>query len=192
MSDYNLPARVLNALTTNIAARKDVRYYLNGLHFYNDGAGQSYVEATDGHTLFRYLIDLPDGVNIIAKVPKLPVAAWCALDYLIGAGDDSYARVITDAGATFPLEIIDGRYPDTDRVFGALPDNDSAGVMDGHRVAEVVKVANEIAKSEKRRYAPLRFDPMTSGAVQVYPVQIDASTPELPFQALVMGMKVQS
>ena len=94
-------------------AKQDIRYYLNGICFMPDGR----VAATDGHRLFvgdKHNNKLDD--NIIVSVSKSPTKRY---DY---AMLDTKTNIVTYhdeheimVGAGI-CELIDGKFPDIDRV----------------------------------------------------------------------------
>lgn len=94
-------------------AKQDIRYYLNGICFMPDGR----VAATDGHRLFvgdKHNNKLDD--NIIVSVSKPPTKRY---DY---AMLDTKTNIVTYhdeheimVGAGI-CELIDGKFPDIDRV----------------------------------------------------------------------------
>lgn len=94
-------------------ARNDVRYYLNGICFMQDGR----IASTDGHRAFiggSHNNTLTE--NVIIKIGKSPTKRY---EYAI---IDTKAKIATyhDGGGTMVgagiCEEIDGRFPDVDRV----------------------------------------------------------------------------
>jgi hypothetical protein len=106
------------------AAKNDVRYYLNGIFLDHRG----YIVATDGHTMIRIENDeckrLTKSLIIGIRGAKLPAKSMLvelvSSDYKGGfvrfgrcsIGDIEDARV---------FEVIDGNYPDIDRVIPRSP-----------------------------------------------------------------------
>lgn len=94
-------------------AKKDVRYYLNGICFMRDGR----VAATDGHRAFiggNHESKLRS--DIIVKVSKSPTQAYSH------AVIDTRTKIVTYHDGTDTMvgagicEQIDGKFPDIDRV----------------------------------------------------------------------------
>lgn len=112
-------------------AQQDVRYYLNGL-LLEIGAGRIRAVATDGHRLA--LKDIPASSGVMESmqiiVPRKAVTELLkALD-----GDDGEASLsigdnhfqVQTVNGTFTSKLIDGRYPDYERV---LPHNTNKVVI---------------------------------------------------------------
>mgnify|MGYP002223804123 CR=1 FL=1 len=94
-------------------AKKDVRYYLNGICFMPDGR----VASTDGHRAFiggNHENKLED--NAIVKVSKSPTKSYSY------AAIDTRTKIVTYHDGTDAMvgagicEQIDGKFPDIDRV----------------------------------------------------------------------------
>lgn len=101
-------------------ASGDIRYYLNGLHVAT-GAGAVILTATDGHRLHRIRVPLdkaPDVAGAIGIVPRESIARIAEL------AEDHGTVEITLGNAHFTLDceealatkLIDGQFPDADRV----------------------------------------------------------------------------
>lgn len=118
-----VPARVIKRLIdkTHFAmAHQDVRYYLNGLLLELRG-GRVRAVATDGHRLA--LCDAPLEVGSVDNQVILPRKAVMELGRLLEASDEpvtleisnSHLRVMLPNGS-FTTKLIDGRFPDYERV----------------------------------------------------------------------------
>ena len=112
-------------------AQQDVRYYLNGLLLEID-ASRIRAVATDGHRLA--LKDIPAS-PAVAESMQIIVPRKAVIELLkLLDGDDGETKLsISDnhfqarvASSTFTSRLIDGRYPDYERV---LPDNTDKVVM---------------------------------------------------------------
>lgn len=106
-------------------AKQDVRYYLNGICFMKDGR----IAATDGHRAFigsKHENQLED--NVIVFVSKPPVKRYDMAEIDTEKGivtynmvhkylhnDNSVEEILTLVGAGI-CKLIDGRFPDIDRV----------------------------------------------------------------------------
>ncbi|MFH0351133.1 MAG: DNA polymerase III subunit beta [Chromatiales bacterium] len=125
---FEIVSRQLRALLeeTHFAmAQQDVRYYLNGL-LLEIGAGRIRAVATDGHRLA--LKDIPGSPAVVESMQIIvPRKAVMELVKVLD-GDDGEAKLsVSDnrfqvqvANCTFTSKLIDGRYPDYERV---LPHN---------------------------------------------------------------------
>lgn len=138
-------------------AKFDVRYYLNGLHFI-----KNQVQATDGHRALRItedLINAPDE-GIILKLSAVPtmrgietaaidtdagIVYWLALPF--DKADDlkeiDPAKVRVAVGTA---DIVDGRYPDFNRVF-VTPKEGRAGVTEIGFNVEYFATVTKICKA---------------------------------------------
>jgi DNA polymerase-3 subunit beta len=104
----------------HLAAKKDIRYYLQGINVVRDNRG-TYIEATDGHVLGRLLID---GIRSDTKQNVvLPTEALLKLKGTKKTGDewlsfsvDGFAVECIDSQSTTRFSACDARFPDADRV----------------------------------------------------------------------------
>ena len=104
----------------NLAAKKDIRYYLQGINVVRDNRG-TYIEATDGHVLGRLLID---GIRSDTKQNVvLPTDALSKIKGTKKQGDErlsfsveGFAVECIDSQSTTRFSAHDARFPDTDRV----------------------------------------------------------------------------
>jgi len=103
--------------------KNDVRYYLNGVHLtYKDN--KVFVETTDGHRLSQVKIDVDDGYKFDVIIDR---DTWVQIskiktnkkDNSIVELDIDGERLLCFNGAVIPLEYIDGKFPDIERV---IPD----------------------------------------------------------------------
>lgn len=104
----------------HLAAKKDIRYYLQGVNVVRDNRG-TYLEATDGHVLGRLLID---GIKSDTKLNVvLPTDALTKLKGTKKQGDEwlhfdvnGLSVECIDSQSTTRFSAHDARFPDTDRV----------------------------------------------------------------------------
>lgn len=104
----------------NLAAKKDIRYYLQGINVVRDNRG-TYIEATDGHVLGRLLID---GIRSDFKQNVvLPTDALLKLKGTKKQGDEwlhfevnGLSVECIQGDSTIRFSAHDARFPDTDRV----------------------------------------------------------------------------
>ncbi len=95
----------------------DIRFYLNGFILKQDGR----ILATNGHCLFVCPIEKPPVTDIIIKIlGKVPASALY-VDFEFTHEGGGLAKCIGGRGgiqvkAIHAFEIIDGKYPDVDRV----------------------------------------------------------------------------
>jgi len=105
-------------------AQNDVRYYLNGLLI--DGCGDHInVVATDGHRLAKTSIDTDSGAEgqwIIPREAVIEIIKMIDGDTTIELSDSKIR--VTSGSVTLTSKLIDGRFPDYQRVIPAMV-NDS-------------------------------------------------------------------
>jgi DNA polymerase III subunit beta len=118
---------------------------LQGIHLAN-----GYMEATDGHRMMRYAIDLPDGINLV-----LPASTMRLLqDRHVGIAAKS-GQCVIDAGdgITIYSRTLDGTFPDVAKL---IPDSFKHTItIDRHRftralerVALIAEAHNNVVKIE--------------------------------------------
>jgi DNA polymerase-3 subunit beta len=134
MSDGNLPhrftvpAETLRRLidrTRFAMSTEETRYYLNGLYFHaseSDGTPVLRIVATDGHRLARVEVPLPSGASGMPGV-IVPRKAIGEIRKLIEEVQDDVEISLSDtkirfafADAVLTSKLIDGTFPDYDRV----------------------------------------------------------------------------
>ena len=104
----------------HLAAKKDLRYYLQGVNVVRDNRG-TYLEATDGHVLGRLLIDgirsdtklnvvLPTDALLKLKGTKKQSEEWLHFDV------NGLSVECIDSQSTTRFSAHDARFPDADRV----------------------------------------------------------------------------
>ena len=140
-------------------AQQDVRYYLNGMLF-SIGGGDFRTVATDGHRLSLYQTLLEGGSSepVSLIVPRKAVLEFVRLlngvkDTVELAFSSSHFRV-SAASFVFTSVLIDGRFPDYERVVPQGGDN--VVRADRKRLREVLQRAS-ILSSEQYRGVRLRL-----------------------------------
>lgn len=120
-------------------AHQDVRYYLNGM-LWEASEGQLRAVATDGHRLAMTTLEVP--VNQAEKIQSiLPRKGVVELSRLLGDQEqvvvslgDNHIRV-TSQGFEFTSKLVDGAYPDYDRVLPKDGNLKIVGDVEGLRQA---------------------------------------------------------
>lgn len=134
---------------TTAVAKKDVRYYLNGLFFDPKG----FLVSTDGHRLFCSAIEPGHGPAIVKIDGKAPARFHHAV-FLLNDGRVCFCDQDSRELASLPISLIDGRYPDWKRA------------VDGSHVVAVEAIgldltymadAAKIAKAYKTNGAKFEF-----------------------------------
>jgi DNA polymerase-3 subunit beta len=114
---------------------------LQGIHLAN-----GYMEATDGHRLMRYAVDLPDGIDLVLPASTMKLLQDHTVTIAHAGGQ---AVITTDDGITIYSRIIDGTYPDVTKLIPA--DFKHTITLDRHRFTralERVAIIGEVVKLE--------------------------------------------
>ena len=124
---FSILRKQLKAMS-RLAATKDIRYYLQGLHIVQNNRG-TYIEATNGHILGRLLIDETPVANPCSVI--LPLESVKSLGATGKKGNESLCftvdgvkvSVITAMSETMIFQAVEGKFPDCDRVIPTLTSN---------------------------------------------------------------------
>jgi hypothetical protein len=106
---------------SRLAATKDMRIYLNGLHVVQNNRG-TYIEATNGHMLGRLLVDETPIANPCSVI--LPLESVKSLAATGKKGNESLCftvdgvkiTVINPDSTSMVFQRVEGTFPDCDRV----------------------------------------------------------------------------
>jgi DNA polymerase III subunit beta len=110
---------------SRLAATKDIRYYLNGIHVVQNNRG-TYIEATNGHMLGRLLIDEtpianPGSVILpLESVKSLAATGKKGSETLCFTVDGVKVTVINPDSTSMVFQRVEGTFPDCDRVVPTL------------------------------------------------------------------------
>jgi DNA polymerase-3 subunit beta len=142
---FTLPAATLAAIiaaTQFAISTEETRYYLNGIHLHQtgpDGGSHLTAVATDGHRLARIHVDLPAGA---AGMPPIiiPRKAVAEIARLVDKSKADVAVALSSTkirleldGFTFTSKLIDGTFPDYQRVIPT--GNDKRATIDAKDLA---------------------------------------------------------
>ena len=161
-------------------AKQDVRYYLNGICFMPDGR----VAATDGHRAFiasKHENKLTD--NVIVSVSKSPLKrySYAVLDTktkMVTYHDEH--EIMVGAGI---CELIDGKFPDIDRV---IPNQTAPAEQIGFNAKYLADV-EKLAKLFSPKYEGVRFE--LNGNTNAAVANVSAPTGETA-KVIVMPMRI--
>jgi len=185
-SEFNISQRDLKFLidsTQFSMANQDVRYYLNGLLFeiYND---ELRCIATDGHRLaYAYIETLSNLINISKDTTQqliVPRKAITELNRLLSDSDSrlsisisaSHMNILFDH-LSFTTKLIDGRFPDYQRVIPAVELCNKIIIADRHILKQSLsRIA--VLSTEKYKAARLEFKENNLIAVVHNPEQEEA------------------
>jgi DNA polymerase-3 subunit beta len=165
--NFTLSAGELRALidrTRFAISTEETRYYLNGIYLHatkNNEVPVLRAVATDGHRLARMEMVLPEGA---AGIPGIIVPRKTVLELrkLVEEGADEIQVALSDTkirftlgAATLTSKLIDGTFPDYDRVIPA--NNDKILEVDCKTFAEAVDRVSTIS-TEKSRAVKLAIE----------------------------------
>lgn len=174
-----LPAKDLRNLlqrTQFAMAQQDVRYYLNGMLLEID-AERVRAVATDGHRLALGQLDLPTGAEKAVQL-ILPRKAVLELQKLLDGGSETASLLIASNqvearldGVRLCSKVIEGRFPDYERVIPDQPERIAKGDCERVRAA-LSRVA--ILSNEKFRGVRLQFEQGRLRVISQNPEQEEA------------------
>jgi DNA polymerase-3 subunit beta len=149
-TEFELSAEELRGLidrTRFAVSTEETRYYLNGIYFHafeGDGAKTMRAVATDGHRLARVEMPLPSGAEGMPAI-IVPRKAVNELRKLIDETTDPVTVSLSETRARFAFDtvvlttkLIDGTFPDYDRVIPTVSDDDKMLEVDRKTFAEAV------------------------------------------------------
>jgi DNA polymerase-3 subunit beta len=156
----------------HLAAKKDIRYYLQGVNVVRDNRG-TYLEATDGHILGRLLID---GIKSDTKLNVvLPTDALTKLKGTKKQGEEwlhfdvnGLSVECIDSQSTTRFSAHDARFPDTDRVIPLVfkPEDNAPGTFNPDLLIRFVDVSEELYG---KRQIPALLQRGTQSAIVSFP-----------------------
>lgn len=151
-----IAANIYNALQ-QVKAKKDVRYYLNGIHI---DLERGRIEATNGHRLLSYKYENVDTIHTAKYIlnSSMKAPAKCATvkieidisDHADFSKDikitfiDAKANEIT---SHYPEMINDATFPSCDRIFESITDKN---LSERHTIAFNPLYLADVAKTLKR------------------------------------------
>jgi DNA polymerase III subunit beta len=160
----------------HLAAKKDLRYYLQGINVVRDNRG-TYIEATDGHVLGRLLID---GIRSDTKLNVvLPTDALQKLKGTKKQGEewlsfsvDGLAVECIDSQSTTRFSAHDARFPDTDRVIPMVinPEDIQPATLNPDLLSRFVDVSEELYG---KRQTPMVLQRGSQSALVAFPQMDD-------------------
>ncbi|MGD9539257.1 MAG: DNA polymerase III subunit beta [Alphaproteobacteria bacterium] len=158
--EFSLPAADLRRLIAKsrfAISTEETRYYLNGIYLHaavSEGQGRLRAVATDGHRLARVDVALPDGAAGIPGV-IVPRKAVAELAKLIEENDGAVAVALSESkirfgfgGATLTSKLIDGAFPDYERVIPS--GNDKALNVGNKELRDAVDRVSTISTEKSR------------------------------------------
>ena len=143
-------------LTQFAMAQQDVRYYLNGLML---EIGPEYLRAvaTDGHRLAASDMVMSGSLTVEPRQIIVPRKGVLEIQKLLSSGGDpakivvgSNALRMSVAGAQLTTKLIDGRFPDYERVIPRLEVSDKQVVIDRNQFIGCLTAASVLSNDKYR------------------------------------------
>jgi DNA polymerase-3 subunit beta len=185
-------------LTQFAMAQQDVRYYLNGL-LLEIGKGYLRAVATDGHRLASAEVALETGIGDEPRQIIVPRKGVLEMQRLLANGEaevalsiGSNALRLTVAGARLTSKLIDGRFPDYERVIPRLETCNKQVVLDRDQLSGCLSAAS-VLSNDKYRAVRLGLDDSVLRVVANNPEQEEAEVElevEYGGEALEIGFNV--
>ncbi len=166
-------------LTQFSMAQQDVRYYLNGLLL---ELGQDYLRsvATDGHRLAAAEIRVATGVEDEPRQIIVPRKGVLEMQRLLANGETEVTLIVggnalrlSANGTRLTSKLIDGRFPDYERVIPRLENCDKQVVLDRERLSGCLSAAS-VLSNDKYRAVRLGLDKSVLRVVANNPEQEEA------------------
>jgi DNA polymerase-3 subunit beta len=180
--NFVLGSRDLNALIDKVRfaiSNEETRYYLNGIYLHTAKENDSDVlrsAATDGHRLARVSVGMPAGAQNIPGI-IIPKKTVNELKKLLGEFGSDVGVALSDSKIIFTLgnitvvsKLIDGKFPDYDRVIPK--DNDKTLEVNSKEFFEAVDRVSTVSM-EKARAIKIAI---STGLVKVSADSPDGST----------------
>lgn len=151
-------ARVLATVGFAIST-EETRYYLNGVFMHRDGEQLAFV-ATDGHRLALMKLEAPAGSDGIPGIiiPRRTVALLQHFaegdEEIVLKLSDRKMRLVLPDGTAITSKLIDGTYPDYQRVIPV--DNDKSYTVDRAGLADAINRVSTVS-SERGRAVKCSF-----------------------------------
>jgi len=166
-------------LTQFAMAQQDVRYYLNGL-LLEIGSGYLRAVATDGHRLAAAQLELETGVGDEPRQIIVPRKGVLEMQRLLANGESQVSLMIGAnalrlmvAGTRLTSKLIDGRFPDYDRVIPRQEVCDKQLVLDRDQLSSCMTAAS-VLSNDKYRAVRLSLSPSVLRVVANNPEQEEA------------------
>ena len=178
---------------------EETRYYLNGIYLHAAKSGNIDVlraVATDGHRLARVEMPLPSGAADIPGI-IIPRKTVTELRKLLEEGDAEVTIELNNSKVRFSLgnlqvtsKLIDGTYPDYERVIPAA--NDNTLDIDARALLDAVDRVSTVTANEKTRGIKMAINKgaiiltansSDSGAVEEIEAQYDGPPMEIGFNS---------
>ena len=161
----------------HLAAKKDIRYYLQGINVVRDNRG-TYIEATDGHVLGRLLVS--SNKSDIKENVVLPTDALQKLKGTKKQGEEwlsfsveGLAVECIDSQSTTRFSAHDARFPDTDRVIPMVidPEDIKPATFNPDLLVRFVDVSEELYG---KRQIPMVLQRGSQSSIVSFPQMDDA------------------
>lgn len=204
--DFTLDASVLHqmaAKTMFAASTEETRYYLNGIYLHIAGEMLCAV-ATDGHRLARMKKPAPDGAHAMpavivprkacAEIERMTKDCAPASEIRIQASATKLRATLPGSGLTLTTKLVDGTYPDYQRVIPT--GNDRLARLSRPALAQAVDRVSTVS-SERGRAVKCTFEdgelklsvvnPDSGSADEAMEADYESTPTEIGFNAKYIG-----
>lgn len=170
LATFSIPAGVLHRLivrTMFAISKCETRYYLNGVNVRRRD-GDLVFEATDGHRLAQAFTPAPEGASFPpCIIPRMvvnwlaPVLARAQPDASVSVGVSGMGQAVRGVTLTLPdgtvarAKVIDGTFPDTERVIPAA--KEPVAQIDRRRLIRALDIVSSVTGGWKSR-TPIAFN----------------------------------
>lgn len=183
-AEFEIDLAALFAPVAFAISTEETRWYLNGIYFRGGagaaGGGETVAVATDGHRLAKHvgpILPAFDGIIVPRKtVGLIPKGA-------VKVSVSSTKIRIVSGDLVLTSKLIDGTFPDYERVIPTTERNDKVVTVDRDAI---MKAADRVATVSSERGRAVRFG-IVSGAITLSVSSPDAGTAEDEIEAEYSG-----
>jgi DNA polymerase III subunit beta len=123
-----------------LSPKNDVRYYLSGVHVFSCD-GRLCFEVTDGHIMARVIQEKYSGADIDLIISRSSLDRYkMEKDFPVEiVKKDNFSAIISCAGIDYSVELIDGVFPDIDRIIPRYEHKESPATYNPDYLSVVAK-----------------------------------------------------
>lgn len=144
-----IPTRLLRAALVCVA-KNDARYYLEGVHITS-----KYIEATNGHVAVRMEHGIKTRKDIIVKFEGVVPAKAEKTELIFTKEPLAIHRDVNGLRIGFTaMRLLDGRFPDLDRIIPSIIDESVTPPVQGEYMAYPLKMFGRDSKMVAVKVAP--------------------------------------
>lgn len=138
------------------AAKKDVRYYLNGVHIRKDESMRHHgvIEATNGHYLFQGCFSDASGADSISDCPPFDIIIPNDAIKLALSSKDSALTITTSSVGSISYTPIDAKFPD----FTAVIPKEFSGIAGNYNYDYLSLLSDALSAWDDRKKGVYRLE----------------------------------